>query len=84
MFRFQQAEALAVSGDLLETNNSSQPPLEEIKLGEIIDNSDPRRCRPELGKNKLNHQKPSKNLKNKKSLAQSNIAILLRNSIKRP
>ncbi|KAI9554256.1 hypothetical protein GHT06_019528 [Daphnia sinensis] len=43
-----QTEALAVSGDLLETNNSSQPPLEEIKLGEIIDNSDPRRCRPEL------------------------------------
>ena len=45
----QQIEGLAVTGDF-DTNHSNQPPMEEIKLCEVVEGGDLRHQRPQLGK----------------------------------
>jgi hypothetical protein len=41
---------LAVTGDFDTNHSNNQPPMEEIKLSEVVAGADLRQCRPQLGK----------------------------------
>ncbi|XP_046639242.1 uncharacterized protein LOC124320405 [Daphnia pulicaria] len=43
-----QIEGLAVTGDFETNHSNNQPPMEEIKLSEVVAGADLRQCRPQL------------------------------------